>query len=391
MTLPKQFWPAVGSLLMATAIWIPAVHLFFKPGASGPGKISREADALAARHLALWIDPAQKQHELARMRRSNAEWDFMGRTFLVWSLGEMGLAEPSRIPQYLPVIDEIIDETLKLERKKEMYIFLMPYARSRPYVVQPARSLFVDGEIALMLAVRRMLAEKVEYQPLLKDRLNLVLERMRTNEGLAAESYPDECWMFDHLVALAALRVSDFLDGTDHSAFFDQWLRVAKAKYVHPQTGLLVSSYSTKGTALDGPEGSSIWLVAHCLRLLDPKFAADQYQKARRELGCELMGFSWSREWPKSWKGPLDIDSGMVIPILDVSAGGSGLAFIAARSFGDDDYFEKLETTIRFAGFPHERQGQLKYCASNQVGDAALLFAHVLGPMWTKIQGGGRR
>jgi hypothetical protein len=28
------------------------------------------------------------------------------------------------------------------------------------------------------------------------------------------------------------------------------------------------------------------------------------------------------------------------------------------------------------------RQNQLKYCASNQVGDAALLYASVLGPLW---------
>ena len=28
------------------------------------------------------------------MRSSNAEWDFMGRSFLVWSLVKMGLREP---------------------------------------------------------------------------------------------------------------------------------------------------------------------------------------------------------------------------------------------------------------------------------------------------------
>jgi hypothetical protein len=27
------------------------------------------------------------------MRASNAEWDFMGRSFLVWSLANMGLRE----------------------------------------------------------------------------------------------------------------------------------------------------------------------------------------------------------------------------------------------------------------------------------------------------------
>jgi hypothetical protein len=33
----------------------------------------------------------------------------------------------------------------------------------------------------------------------------------------------------------------------------------------------------------------------------------------------------------------------------------------------------------------------VRYCASNQVGDAVLLYASVLGPVWEKIQSGGKR
>ncbi len=36
------------------------------------------------------------------------------------------------------------------------------------------------------------------------------------------------------------------------------------------------------------------------------------------------------------------------------------------------------------AAFPSGKNGRLKYCASNQVGDAALLYAAVLGPLWEK-------
>jgi hypothetical protein len=42
------------------------------------------------------------------MRQSNAEWDFMGRTFLVLSLAEMGLREPYRQREFLAVMDQII-------------------------------------------------------------------------------------------------------------------------------------------------------------------------------------------------------------------------------------------------------------------------------------------
>ena len=129
-------------------------------------------------------------------------------------------------------------------------------------------------------------------------------------------------------------------------------------------------------------------MVTHCLRLLDEEFGRDQYQRARNELGRELMGFGWSREWPASWKGARDIDSGAVIPGLEISAGGSGMAFIAASSFEDFKFLSSLHTTLEFAALPKHEGGRLKYCASNQVGDAALLYAMVLGPIWEQAKQG---
>lgn len=163
---------------------------------------------------------------------------------------------------------------------------------------------------------------------------------------------------------------------------------MAKIKLTDPHTGILFSSYTVNGEALDGPEGSSIWMVSHFLRLADEDFAHDQYRRARRELGRHAAGFAWSREWPTSWRGAVDIDSGPVIPVLEISPGASGMAFIAASSFGDDDYLKALATTLDFSGFPTRNAGRLKYSASNQVGDAALLYASVLGPMWKVVEGG---
>ena len=387
---PKKFLPGAFALLIAAALWLPSVHLFFASreasyrSATGGAPKAQE---LAARHLQLWTDPALRQHELERMRRSNAEWDFMGRSFLVWSLAEMSLREPARQRDYLSVMDQIIDETVRLEREEGIYFFLMPYAKARPFVEKPERSLFLDSEIALMLAVRRVVEEKAEYRLMLSGRVAAMIERMQRSKALVAESYPDECWLFDHCVALAAIRTADFLDATDHSAFLREWLARARQNLIHPGTGLLVSSFSTDVAHLDGPEGSSIWMAAHCLRLVDEAFARDQSQRACRELSRGLCGFAWSREWPASWKGPQDIDSGAVIPVLGISAGGSGLAFVGASSFGDTAYLSKLHTTLDFAAFPKRESGRLKFCASNQVGDSAILYACVLGPVWDKVQG----
>jgi len=381
----------LAALAVATLIWLPCLHFLFARPVSTFRQdqgLAPKARQLAARHLQLWTDPPLRELELKKMRVSNAEWDFMGRSYLVWSLANMALRDPESKPLYLRTMDQIIDETLCLEKQESMYFFLMPYAKDRAYVMQPAHSLFLDGEIALMLASRRVVEEKPDYQPLLTGRVNAIAERFHKSPRLMLESYPDECWTFDHAVALDALKMADYLDGSDHAALIHDWLAMAKRRLADQKSGLLISAFTTDGTPLLGPEGSSIWMVAHSLQLLDEDFARDQYQRARKELGAVTLGFGYAHEWPKSWPGTPDIDSGPIIPGFDISAGSSGMALIGASAFHDEPYLASLAATLDFAAFPSRTQGRLKYCASNQVGDAALLYAATLGPLWQKVKGG---
>jgi hypothetical protein len=382
---------AVGLLVLAVAatIWVPCLHLVFARPVTqfrNADGLSPKAKQLAARHLQLWTDPATRQKELDRMRASNAEWDFMGRSFLVWSLANMGLRDPASKSVYLKTIDEIIDETLRLEKEKGMYFFLMDYASAGKYVMKPDRSLFLDGEIAMMLASRRMLEEKEEYKTLLTERINIIEEEFNRSPHLVLESYPDECWTFDHCLALDAMKMADYLDGTDHSKLIHDWVAMAKKKLIDAQSGLLVASFTTDYVPLGGPQGSTLWMVSHALQILDADFARDQYTRARRELGEITCGFGYAHEWPASWKGPANIDSGPIIPVFNISAGSSGMAFIGASAFDDEPFLKSLCSTLDFVGFPTRKSGALKYSASNQVGDAALLYASTLGPLWKKIE-----
>src|SRR5688572_3298980 len=150
MTQRRRISISLVALVIATALWLPLVHLFFsKPTTSffQPTAVSPKARELATRHLQLWTDPPLRERELQRMRASNAEWDFMGRSFLVWSLANMSLRDPATKPSHLETMDRIIGETIRLEQQEGMTFFLMSYAKTNSYVVQPARSLFIDGEI----------------------------------------------------------------------------------------------------------------------------------------------------------------------------------------------------------------------------------------------------
>jgi hypothetical protein len=394
MPRARRIGLGLASIAIAAAIWLPLVHLFFRPGPRDfqpPAGISPFARALAARHLELWTRPDLREAELRRMRATNAEWDFMGRTFLVLALANMSLRAPDEAPRDLEVIDAIIAETIRLERERGARWFLMDYARGGDFRSGVDRSLFVDGEVALMIGARRLVAERADLAPLMRERVDALLAYMGAAPALCGESYPDECWMFCNAVALAALRLDEALGGPDHGAFIARWLERARARLVDARTGLLVSSFTYGGEPLDGPEGSSIFMVAHCLALVDPAFARDQWERARRELFREALGFGWAAEWPASWRGALDVDSGPVVPLLDVSAGASGMAFLGAATFGDRAALDALATTLRFAAFPTWRGEALRFCASNQVGDAVLLYSAVMGPLWEKVEHGRQR
>jgi hypothetical protein len=378
---------ALCALAVATALWLAALYPVFRPAPSrwlSAEGVSPAVRKLAARHLLLWSDPALRAGEIGRMRGTNAEWDFMGRTFVVLSLANLCLQEPDRSGEYLAAADRIIEDTLAAERELGPLHFLMPYARYRPFVAEPPRSLFVDGEIALMLAARRLAAEKDAYRSLLAERVDAIDRAMRTGPILCAESYPDECWIFCNAAALAALKLTDRLDGTNHTPLFDAWKEKAKMRLTDESTGLLISSFTLDGSRIDGPEGSSIWMAAHCLQLWDHDWAEELYRRARNELGRTLLGFGYAREWPVHLEGPVDVDSGAVIPMLGLSPASSGLALLGAASFGDTDYLLRLIASLRFGGMPVERNGTLRFAAGNQVGDAVLLYALVQGPLWAK-------
>ncbi len=380
------------ALTMAAVLWFSLVaRLFDQPEENylSGDRIAPLGRAIAARHIRFWTDPELRRLELEKMRSRNAEWDFMARCFFVWSLANMGLREPAMKAEVLPVIDAIIDETIRLEKEHGIHFFLMPYGKYSEFKMQPPRSIFIDGEIGLMLGLRRLLEEKPEYKGLHRERIEVMLDRMQKGAVLCAESYPDECWLFCNSIGLAAIKVGDYLDGTDHSEFFARWIASAKANLIDKETGILVSAYDLSGKSVsDGPEGSTIWLVTHCLQLIDPEFAREQYWLARKHLKADCLGFGYAYEWPGG-KGHDDVDSGPILPLINLSAGSTGLAFLGAASFDDKEYLKMLYRSLEMGAFPVRSPEGIRYCASNAVGDAVLLYSITQGPAWRRIMGGG--
>lgn len=381
------------ALTLAVALWFPFAHLLFQRDLAeyrATSGLSPMAKQLAAAQLGYWENDAHRAAAFGEMRAVNPEWDFMSRTYLVLALANMALRDPTFEARACTIMDRVIEDTLAIERSDGFKDFLLSYGHGDNWVMQPPRSVFVDGEIALMMAARRLIEEKPEYREPLQERVAVMVERMEASPVLSAESYPDECWLFCNSIALASIRLADVLDGTDHSEFLGRWLATAKRELLDEQTGILISAWELGGTPNASgfaPEGSSIWMAAHMLEVIDGEFARDQYRRARTELRDSLLGFGYAREWPVGQEGFMDIDSGPVIPGLGASASSSGLAILGAAAFGDDEWLTELLTALEFAGFPEDNENGRRYLASNPVGDAVLLYALTEGPLWENVEG----
>ncbi len=384
MTRPKAAGVKAGALLLGALLWWPMVHRCYAPAERAAARASGQR--LLSRTLAAWASPRAAAD--VPTSSLNPEWDLMQRTFSVLALAELALAAPDARQPALTAMDHLIENTLAREAAGGHEAFLLPYAGRAPFVQQPARSLFVDGELALMAGVRRLVAEHPGWAALQRQRVSEVVARMRTGPVLSAESYPDECWTFCNTVALAAVALADRLDGSDHSDLLTGWVRTAKAALIDPGTGLLVSSYTLAGKALDGPEGSSIFLAAHMLQLVDPAFAEQQYRAAVAQLGGDLLGFGYAREWPAGWRGPRDVDSGAVVPGLEASPSASGFALMAASAFDDWETFAGLAASLGLAGFPVSDDQGLRYPPANPVGEAVIAYGLLQGRLWARARDG---
>ncbi len=353
-----------------------------------------EGARLVEEERATLRDPAREAAVRAELRGINPEWDLMRRMFVGLSLANEAEAEhdPTRRAALLADLDAVADALVADDDRDGPTFFLLPYGTARPFVhpdpvTEGPRSIFVDGEIALVLAARELVAPRPERRDALAHRIARIEASMNADPSHSGESYPDEAWSFCNTTALAALALFDAAHGTDHRSDADAWLAWAKAHLIDPSTGLLVSSYRLDGTWRDRAEGSTIFQATHNLLLWDEPFARAQWDRAKRALVFDVAGFTLAREWPRASNGGgVDIDSGPIVPLLDASPAASGFAVLGSVAFGDAASERGLLRALGFAAFPTSTPAGLRYAGATPMGDAVLGYALSFGPLWTKAR-----
>lgn len=370
----------LGSLLLGGTVGMMSV-----PALARSVDAVAEANGLAEARLLPWEGGSKE--ELHQAHAQNPEYDLMSRTFLSLALADLATENPRKWRERAVLaLDEMILDTQEAVDRYGQGHFLLPYATVSPWKGD-GRSLFVDGEMLMMMAIRRLLMEEQHLIAPSRFLAEQVQKAMSAGPILCAESYPDECWTFCNTLALAALRMMDRLEGTDHRSFCTAWCTQARKNLLDPKNGLLISSFRLDGSPKDGPEGSTLWLSIHMLQLLDPAFAQEQYRLARTLLGRSILGMGYAREWPSGALAVEDVDSGPIVPWLEASPSSSGLALLAARSAHDEDWHTALRASLQVAAFPEEKEGRRKFRLSNAVGDAVILAGLTAGPFWKRVKG----
>jgi hypothetical protein len=237
-------------------VWLPLLR-FFQEGAPP----AQTAAVMAKQERRTILNASVRTRESLHLRTGNPEWDLMRRMFLALSFADIALTKPeAERSDAIAVLDRIVDDLLStLEHEGEPYTFLLPYAQQAPWKTKAGRSLFVDGEVALVLATRRYLGGRPELEAPLQERILAIEQSMGESPSVSGESYPNEAWTFCNTTALAALRIADVVHHTDHGPLAKQWIDYAKAHLIEESSGLLASRYRYDGSMRGPKVHQSLW------------------------------------------------------------------------------------------------------------------------------------
>lgn len=353
---------------MAAALLLPALHLSWHATAG----LARSAEAEQALVVA----------QLTHLERALAEDDAAASMQSVFPEGACYLeclygltwAQVGRSVSGA-LRRRAIEQLEAATRRMESDVVLLPFADD----TQVRRGVFWLGQRTLLLAELSNLTGD-EMPPDLAEEFDANCQELATAfaavEG-PLDAYPGQCWPCDSVAAVVALALHDEQFGSGHRAALDLYLDWVE-DHADPRSAMIPGRV-VPGTwePLEPTRGcTTVWNVA-LLRPVAPEFAAAEYERARRHLGVERLGFQMFREWPAYDARGADIDSGPIIWGVGMTATGVGLA--AARSQGDLRTADDIEALAAMFGLPggDEREHRLLFGAF-PVGDAFLAWGRSL-------------
>ena len=243
----------------------------------------------------------------------------------------------------------------------------------------PEHGIFQAGwALAAAVELARASGDSADREDV-RRRAGVIEEALRGSRSGFLESYPDQYWPCDTVVAASALTdAAVLLDQPEWLVTVRTWRAKTMVRSADPATGLLPHRVDSDGRSLEGPRGSSqsviqaFWpAIGHAL---DGRTDIGSWLAFRRWFVVRDAGLVGVREYPHGTDGGGDVDSGPLV--LGVSASASTVTLAAARAVGDAVLAEDLSREAELLGLPMSWRGERRYVfGALPVGDAFLAWA----------------
>jgi len=220
-----------------------------------------------------------------------------------------------------------------------------------------------------------------KYLDFLRDQVETLSTELDKSPYGLLDDYPGQCYPTDIVAAIAAIKLSDSLLGTDHSEFVEHSIRGFEGNLVD-STGLPPYRADSRCRVTGISRGcSSQWMTVWAPELW-PARAKEWYENFEKHFWqerCTAVGY---REFPKDYQKMdwhFDVDAGPVVHGYGAAACAFGIG--AARANGRFDHAYPLSIEVLLLSWPLP-DGTLFVARflSNAthapyLGEAALLYA----------------
>ncbi len=362
------------TIVGARVVW----HLFMRDDARALIDGRAEGDLVARRdYLAAHVDGAA--HALAPKDTQFAgEWSIVTLSMTALAAANIGFEHSSTVPADL----ELVGQCIELAQSKEARAFDAGRWGDDPVDAMngPGGHAGYLGELGLALEAYRLLGGRNREVLALEDRVISALDaKLRHASGALVETYPNELYVADNAVVLAAIALADVGRGTHasgaattgkgaHASLVAQTLATWRTTLVDPQAGVLVFGRD------HAPRASGAALSTMMLEYVDEGFARDQAKALTAHFDAHVFGlFAAVCEHPQCAAASGDVDSGPLVRGASPSA--TGFAIALAKRSGDADALAALLATAEWAGTSFSWNGKKRYLLAPLVGDAIVLAA----------------
>lgn len=245
------------------------------------------------------------------------------------------------------------------------------------------RMLLISG-----LTSYQKLTQNNKYEPFLRNLSESLTKELDESPFGLLDDYPGECYPVDILPAIAAIRRTDSVLGTDHSKFVARAIRGFQGDSLDQDLGLPAYNVDSKtGKSLSTARGVGLSFMLIWASELWPDTANDWYNKYDKYFWQKNNWFAGFREFPRGnrqnyFSNQLffsEIDAGPVIAGFGVAASAFGIG--AARAMGRFDNAYLLSAQAIAGSWPMPNgtlliPRMLSFMSdAPYVGEAAILFA----------------